>query len=200
MKTTSLLLFLVLFQLGFSQKNAWSAIDKSYSIRTISEKGTETVKDEDPVKVTIFSFRDLVDNMDPEKEKSVSEKAVSFKDIRDKVDRKGKVNLKKGSVYLVRLQDGIHGGRFRITINKNADKKAVDNLNKFLSEKIIHGSILKETINTPERKNVIIGFIITISDNDDVTANTLKEKFSREISDITKVSTNKSTLFFKITT
>jgi len=200
MKTTPLLLFLFLFQLGFSQKNAWSAIDKSYSIRTISEKGTETVKDEDPVKVTIFSFRNLVDNMDPEKEKSVSEKSVSFKDIRDKVDRKGKVNFKKGSVYLVRLQDGIQGGRFRITINKNADKKAVDNLNKFLSEKITHGSILKETIDTPERKNVITGFIITISDNDDVTADTLKEKFSSEINDIIRVATNKSTLFFKITT
>ncbi|NML57415.1 hypothetical protein [Chryseobacterium cheonjiense] len=200
MKTTPLLLFLFFFQLGFSQKNAWSAIDKSYSIRTISEKGTETVKDEDPVKVTIFSFRNLVDNMDPEKEKSVSEKSVSFKDIRDKVDRKGKVNFKKGSVYLVRLQDGIQGGRFRITINKNADKKAVDNLNKFLSEKITHGSILKETIDTPERKNVITGFIITISDNDDVTADTLKEKFSSEINDIIRVATNKSTLFFKITT
>jgi len=200
MKTTPLLLFLFFFQLGFSQKNAWSAIDKSYSIRTISEKGTETVKDEDPVKVTIFSFRNLVDNIDPEKEKSVSEKSVSFKDIRDKVDRKGKVNFKKGSVYLVRLQDGIQGGRFRITINKNADKKAVDNLNKFLSEKITHGSILKETIDTPERKNIITGFIITISDNDDVTANTLKEKFSSEINDIIRVATNKSTLFFKITT
>jgi hypothetical protein len=138
--------------------------------------------------------------MDPEKEKSVSEKSVSFKDIRDKVDRKGKVNFKKGSVYLVRLQDGIQGGRFRITINKNADKKAVDNLNKFLSEKITHGSILKETIDTPERKNIITGFIITISDNDDVTANTLKEKFSSEINDIIRVATNKSTLFFKITT
>lgn len=200
MKTTPLLLFLFFFQLGFSQKNAWSAIDKSYSIRTISEKVTETVKDEDPVKVTIFSFRNLVDNMDPEKDKSVSEKSVSFKDIRDKVDKKGKVNFKKGSVYLVRLQDGIQGGRFRITINKNADKKAVDNLNKFLSEKITHGSILKETIDTPERKNVITGFIITISDNDDVTADTLKEKFSSEINDIIRVATNKSTLFFKITT
>jgi hypothetical protein len=200
MKKTPLLLFLFFYQLGFSLKNAWSDIDKSYSIRTISEKGTETVKDEDPVKVTIFSFRNLVDNMDPEKEKSVSEKSVSFKDIRDKVDRKGKVNFKKGSVYLVRLQDGIQGGRFRITINKNADKKAVDNLNKFLSEKITHGSILKETIDTPERKNIITGFIITISDNDDVTANTLKEKFSSEINDIIRVATNKSTLFFKITT
>lgn len=200
MKTTSLLLFLLFFQLGFSQKNTWSPIDKNYSIKTISEKSTETVNDADPVKVTVFSFRDLVDTIDPEKEKAASEKSVSFKDIRDKVDKKGKVSFKKGSVYLVRLQEGIHGGRFRITINKNADKKAIDNLDKFLTEKVNHGSILKETTDTPERKNIIKSFIVTINDNDDVTVNALKEKFGPVISDINRVATNKSTLFFKITT
>lgn len=43
MKTTSLfLLFLLFFQHAFSQKNEWSAIDKSYSIKTISEKSVES--------------------------------------------------------------------------------------------------------------------------------------------------------------
>jgi len=201
MKKTSLfLLFLLFFQQGFSQKGAWSAIDKSYSIKTISEKSTEAVKDPDPVKVTIFSFRNLIDNIDLEKEKPASEKNLSFKDIRDKVDKKGKINFKKESVYLVRLQEGINGGRFRITITKNADKKTVENLNKYLTEKITHGSILKETVDTPESKNMITGFIITVSDNDNVEMNSLKQKYSNIISEITKVATNRSTLFFKITT
>ncbi|UPQ76661.1 hypothetical protein [Chryseobacterium nepalense] len=201
MKTTPLvLLFLLFFQQSFSQKNAWSAIDKSYSIKTISEKSTEILKDTDPVNVKIFSFRDIVDNLDPEKEKPASEKNLSFKDIRDKVDKKGKVNFKRNSVYMVRLKEGLNGGRFRITINKNADKKAVENLNQHLTEKITHGSILKETIDTPESKNMTTGFIITVSDNDGVDINSLKQKYSNIISDITKVATNKSTLFFKITT
>ncbi|SHF27339.1 hypothetical protein [Chryseobacterium takakiae] len=201
MKTTSLfLLFLLFFQHAFSQKNEWSAIDKSYSIKTISEKSVESLKDTDPVNVKIFSFRDIVDNLDPEKEKPASEKNLSFKDIRDKVDKKGKVNFKKGSVYLVRLKEGINAGRFRITITKNADKKTAELLNRYLTENITHGSILKETIDTPESKNITTGFIITLSDNDGVDINSLKQKYSHIISDITKVATNKSTLFFKITT
>lgn len=201
MKTTPLfLLFLVFFQLGFSQKNGWSAIDKSYSIKTISEKGTETMKDSDPVKVMIFSFRNLIDNIDLEKEKPVSEKDLTFKDIRDKVDKKSKINFKKGSVYLVRAQEGFNGGRFRITISKNADKKAVENLHQYLTEKITNGSILKETIDTPESKNVIKSLIITVIDQDGIDMNSLKQKYSSVITEITKVATNRSTLFFKITT
>lgn len=201
MKTTSLfLLFLLFFQQVSSQKTEWSAIDKSYSIKTISEKDTQTIKDTDPVHVKIFSFRDIIDNIDIEKEKPASEKDLSFKDIRDKVDKKGKVNFKKNSVYLVRLQEGINGGRFRITINKNADKKTVENLNKYLTEKIIHGSILKETIDTPESKNVIKSLIISITDSDGIDINSLKQKYNNIITEITKVATNRSTLFFKITT
>lgn len=200
MKTTSLFLFLLFFQLGFSQKNEWSAIDKSYSIKTLSEKSTETAKDTDPVKVMVYSFRNIVDTIDPEKEKATSEKEVSLKDIRDKMDKKAKVNFKKNSVYLVRLQEGINGGRFRINISKNADKKAVENLNKYLSEKITHGSILKETVDTPENKNVIKSLIITVSDQDGIDINSLKQKYSSIITEITKVATNRSTLFFKITT
>ncbi|WP_029293506.1 hypothetical protein [Chryseobacterium hispalense] len=203
MKTTPLLfvLFLLFFQHGFSQKNAWSAIDKSFSIKTITEKSAENVKDTDPVTIDIFSSRDLIDNIDPEKDKPVSKKTMSFKDIRDKVDRKGKISFKKNSVYLVRLQEGIHGGRFRIIINKNADQKAVENLNKYLREKVTHGSILTETIDTPESKNKIKSFIITITNNDEFDINTLKQKYTGDIIiDITKVATNRSTTFFKITT
>jgi len=116
------------------------------------------------------------------------------------VDKKAKVNFKKNSVYLVRLQEGINGGRFRISISKNADKKAVENLNKYLSEKITHGSILKETVDTPENKNVIKSLIITVSDQDGININGLKQKYSSIITEITKVATNRSTLFFKITT
>lgn len=200
MKTTSLFLLLLFFQLGFSQKSGWSAIDKNYSIKIISEKSTEAVKDADPVKVMIFSFRNLIDNIDLEKEKPVSEKDLSFKDIRDKVDKKGKINFKKGSVYLVRAQEGFNGGRFRIAISKNADKKAVENLNQYLTEKITHGSILKETVDTPERKNVIKSLIISVSDRDGIDIDSLKQKYSSVITEITKVATNRSTLFFKITT
>ncbi|WP_066434803.1 hypothetical protein [Chryseobacterium sp. CCH4-E10] len=202
MKTTPLfLLFLLFFQLGFSQKNSWSAIDKNFSIRTIAEKSAENVKDTDPVKIDIFSSRDLIDDIDPEKNKAVSTKTMSFKDIRDKVDRKRKISFKKNSVYLVRLQEGIHGGRFRIGIHKNADQKAVENLNKYLREKVIHGSILTETINTPDNKSKIKSFIITITDNDEFDINMLKEKYKDDIiSDVTKVATNRSTTFFKITT
>ncbi|SEM82573.1 hypothetical protein SAMN05421856_10739 [Chryseobacterium taichungense] len=202
MKTTpiSLLLFLLIFQYSFSQKNAWSAIDKSYSYRIITEKGSENIKDSDVVNIEIYSFRDLVDNIDLEKEKPVSKKVMSLNDITEKIDRKRKVSFKKGSVYLVRLQEGIHGGRFRIEINKNADKNTVENISKYISEKVTHGSILTETIDTPERKNIIKSFIITITDNDHFDVNTLKDKFKDVIINITKVATNRNTTFFKITT
>ncbi|WP_312901119.1 hypothetical protein [Chryseobacterium taichungense] len=202
MKTTqiSLLLFLLIFQYSFSQKNVWSAIDKSYSYRTITEKGSENIKDSDVVNIEIYSFRDLVDNIDLEKEKPVSKKVMSLNDITEKIDRKRKVSFRKGSVYLVRLQEGIHGGRFRIEINKNADKSTVENISKYISEKVTHGSILTETIDTPERKNIIKSFIITITDNDHFDVNTLKDKFKDAIINITKVATNRNTTFFKITT
>lgn len=202
MKATqiSLLLFLLIFQYSFSQKNTWSAIDKSYSYRPITEKGSENIKDSDVVNIEIYSFRDLVDNIDLEKEKPVSKKAIPFQDIIEKIDRKRKVSFKKGSIYLVRLQEGIHGGRFRIEINKNADKNTVENVSKYISEKVTHGSILKETTDTSERKNIIKSFIITITDNDHFDINTLKDKFKGTVIDITKVATNRSTTFFKITT
>jgi len=202
MKTTSLslLLFVCIFQFGFSQKNTWSEIDKNCSFRALTEKGSENVKDTDPVTVEVFSFRDLIDNIDIEKEKAVSKKVMPFNEIHEKIDRKGKVNFKKGSVYLVRLQEGIHGGRFRIEISKNADKKLVDSFSKYLNEKVTYGSILKETTDTPTNKNVIKSFIVTISDHDNFNINTLKDKFKDVIQGITKVATNRNTIFFKITT
>ena len=34
-------MFLLLIQFSFAQKNNWTAIDKSYSIRTLAEKNTD---------------------------------------------------------------------------------------------------------------------------------------------------------------
>lgn len=202
MKTTtlSILLFFCIFQFGFSQQNTWSQIDKSYSFRILTEKPSENVKNTDPVTVEVFSFRNLIDNIDIEKEKAVSKKVIPFGEIHEKIDRKEKVNFKKGSVYLVRLQEGVHGGRFRIEINQNADRKLVDNFSKYLREKVTQGSILKETVDTPKSKNIIKSFIVTISDQDNFDINTLKDKFKDIIDAITKVATNRNTTFFKITT
>lgn len=202
MKTTFLLLlFVFIFQSAFSQENTWTAIDKNYSVRTLTTvKALENIKDTEPVTVEVFSFRNLIDDIDSEKEKAVSKNVLPFEDIHEKIDRKGKVNFKKGAVYLVRLQEGVHGGRFRIQVNTNADKKLIDNFSKYLSENITQGSILKETTDTPKSKNVLKSFIITISNHDHFDINTLKDKFKNIIEGITKVATNRSTTFYKITT
>jgi hypothetical protein len=203
MKTTPILLLLLLFlfQFGFSQKSNWTVIDKSYSIRTIAEKNTDNVKDTDTVSVEIYSFPELIDNIDPAKEKPATSKNLTFKDILDKVGNKNNLTLKKNSVYLLKLQEGIRGGRFRLEINKNADPKTIENLNKYLTEKITHGSILKEAIDTKERKNITTSFIIAVTTDDDFDFEALKKKFNNNIiTDISKVATNRSTIFFKITT
>jgi len=203
MKTTSILLLLLLFvfQFGFSQKSNWTVIDKSYSIRTIAEKSTDNVKDTDPVSTEIYSFPELIDNIDPAKEKPATSKNLTFKDIRDKVGNKNNLSLKKNSVYLLKLQEGIRGGRFRLEINKNADPKTIENLNKYLTEKVTHGSILKEAIDTTERKNITTSFIIAVTTDDHFDFEALKKKFNNNIiTDISKVATNRSTVFFKITT
>lgn len=203
MKTTPqlILAFLFLFQFGFSQKSSWNVIDKSYSIRTIAEKSTDNVKDTDPVSVEIYSFPDLIDNIDPAKEKPATSKNLTFKDIHDKIGNKNYLSLKKNSVYLLKLQEGIRGGRFRLEINKNTDPKIIETLNKYLTEKITHGSILKEAIDTKERKNITTSFIITVTTDDHFDFEALKKKFNNMIiTDISKVATNRNTIFFKITT
>lgn len=201
MKTTPILLLLLLFQFGFSQKSNWTVIDKSYRIRTIAEKSTDNVKDTNPVSVEIYSFSDLIDNIDPAKEKPATSKNLTFKDIRDKIGNKNNLTLKKNSVYLLKLQEGIRGGRFRLEINKNADPKTIETLNKYLTEKITHGSILKEANDTKERKNITTSFIIAVTTDDHFDFEALKKKFNNNIiTDISKVATNRSTIFFKITT
>ncbi|MFY7816642.1 MAG: hypothetical protein ACOVRK_15785 [Chryseobacterium taeanense] len=202
MKTTptSLLVFLLLIQFSFAQKNNWTAIDKSYSIRTLAEKNTDNVKDSDPVSVEIYSFPGIIDDIAIEKEKPSTSKKLSFKDLHDKIGNKNNLNLKKNSVYLIKLQEGVRGGRFRLEMNKNADAKSVENLNKYLAEKVTHGSILKEEITTSESKKMITSFIITITTDDHFDFDILKKKFNNIIIDISKVATNRNTIFFKVTT
>lgn len=202
MKTTPILLLFLLFlsQFGFSQKSNWTVIDKSYSIRTIAEKSTDNVKDTDPVNAEIYSFPGIIDDIAIEKEKPSTSKKLSFKDLHDKIGNKNNLNLKKNSVYLIKLQEGVRGGRFRLEMNKNADAKSVENLNKYLAEKVTHGSILKEEITTSESKKMITSFIITITTNDHFDFDILKKKFNNIIIDISKVATNRNTIFFKVTT
>ncbi|WP_374458973.1 hypothetical protein [Chryseobacterium taeanense] len=202
MKTTPtlLLVFLLLIQFSFAQKNNWTAIDKSYSIRTLAEKNTDNVKDSDPVSVEIYSFPRIIDDIDIEKEKSSTSKNLTFKDIHGKIGNKNNLILKKNSTYLIKLQEGIRGGRFRLEINKNADPKAIENLNKYLTEKITHGSILQEAIDTAERKNITTSFIIAVTTDDHFDFDILKKKFNNIIIDISKVATNRNTIFFKVTT
>lgn len=202
MKTTPtlLLVFLLLIQFSFAQKNNWAAIDKSYSIRTLAEKNTDNVKDSDPVSVEIYSFPRIIDDIDIEKEKSSTSKNLTFKDIHGKIGNKNNLILKKNSTYLIKLQEGIRGGRFRLEINKNADPKAIENLNKYLTEKITHGSILQEAIDTAERKNITTSFIIAVTTDDHFDFDILKKKFNNIIIDISKVATNRNTIFFKVTT
>ncbi|WP_346985527.1 hypothetical protein [Chryseobacterium sp. POE27] len=43
----------------------------------------------------IYSFPELIDNIDPAKEKPATSKNLTFKDIRDKVGNKNNLSLKK---------------------------------------------------------------------------------------------------------
>jgi hypothetical protein len=204
MNITRLLLFvfLCIFQFSFSQNTDWTAIDKSYSFKSLKEGSRENMKDSDEVKIELYSFPELVlDNIDLQKEKSAMQKEILFKEINDKIAIKGNLSFKKNSVYLIRLQQGVHSESFRLDIKNEADKKIVDDLEKYLNGKVIHGNINKETVYTSENNTSITSFIINITDEDHFDFKMLKEKFDDNIIvDITKVPVTIGTIFIKLTT
>lgn len=198
-KFTVLTCFLMM-QHFFAQTGNWSALGKTFSVRTISEQNGGAVTDSDLVKTEIYSFPGLVENPDLTQKKPAAVKTVLFKDIHEKIGARVPLSFKKNSVYILRLNEGIRGERFRLDIARNADPKKVDELNRYLTGKISHGGIMTESIDTKEKKNIATGFIIAVTEEDRFDFEVLRSKFSTLITGISKVAAYKSTLFIKITT
>lgn len=184
----------------FAQTGNWSALGKTFSVRTISEQNGGAVTDSDLVKTEIYSFPGLVENPDLTQKKPAAVKTVLFKDIHEKIGAQVLLSFKKNSVYILRLNEGIRGERFRLDIARTADPKKVDELNRYLTGKISHGGIMTESIDTKDRKNAVTSFIIAVTDEDRFDFEALQSKFSTLITGISKVAAYKSTLFIKITT
>lgn len=183
-----------------AQTGNWSALGKTFSVKTISEQNGGAVTDSDLVKTEIYSFPGVVENADLTRKKPAAVKTVLFKDIHEKIGAQVPLSFKKNSVYILRLNEGIRGERFRLDMAEDADPKKVDELNRYLTGKISHGAIMTESIDTKDGKNKATGFIIAVTEDDRFDFEALKAKFSTVISGISKVAAYKSTLFIKITT
>lgn len=199
LKFTVLTCFIAVQQI-FAQTGTWSALGRNFSFKTVSEQNAAAVPDSDLVKTEIYSFSGLVENPDLTQKKPAAVKTVLFKDIHEKIGAQVPLGFKKNSVYVLRLNEGIRGERFRLDIIKNADPKKVAELNRYLTGKISHGGIMTESIDTKEKKNIATSFIIAVTEEDRFDFEALKGRFGTLISGISKVAAYKSTLFIKITT
>lgn len=196
------LLFILIFQLSFAQKNNWITIDKSCSYTIISEKSKELLNSDSPIEFELYSFSGILNDIDFNTEKSsVPATKASYKIIDGKIGLSGKkLNFKKNSVYLIRLKQGINGDNFQININSKADRSKIINLESYLNKKITHGTISKESTYNSEDDSSATTFKITVADEDFFSFDDLKEKFASEISNISKTQAEKKTIFIKVKT
>ncbi len=196
------LLFILIFQLSFAQKNNWVTIDKSCSYTIISEKSKELLNSDSPIEFELYSFSGILNDIDLNTEKSpIPTTKASYKMIDGKIGlSEKKLNFKKNSVYLIRLKQEINGDNFQININSKADRSKIINLESYLNKKITHGTISKESTYNSEDDSSATTFTITVTDEDLFSFDDLKEKFASEISNISKTRAEKKTIFIKVKT